>query len=414
MRVRRGRLLAAFEASGYRWLVASNFALWAAWTAEALTQGWLVLQLTDSPFWVGLVGAARGVGQVVFSVVGGTAADRFDRKRLVAFANVAAALISLALAALVAADRVELWHIVAASAVGGMLFALNGPTFSALTFDVVGGARILNATAFYFMGGAVPRIIAALAGGLLIDRLGLAPNFALVFVLYVAAAALVLQVRRPTAAATAHEPPLRALLTGLRYVGRTPAIRGALVLSLVTEVFGFAYLWMLPVVARDVLVVGASGLGFLTAAVAGGQLVASLSLASVGDVRRKGRLLVTSAFAFGVAIVAFALTDRFAASLVLAFVVGSAASTYDSAMAAVLQVAVSPEMRGRVLGLYVSTWGASQVGGLIVGALATGIGVPLALALSGAVVALNALRANRLVDVLTPEHARPLVTPDEA
>jgi MFS family permease len=397
------RLFAAFEASGYQWLVASNFAAWAAWTAEALTQGWLVLQLTDSPFWVGLVGAARGVGQIVFSIIGGAFADRFDRRGLIVFANVASGVISLALAGLAATGAVEIWHVVAAASIGGMLSAIIGPTFSALTFDVVGGTRILNATAFYFMGGAIPRMIAALTGGLLISQWGVAPNFVLVFVLYVFAALCVVPIRRRAVVRTL-EPPLRSLLAGLRYVSQTPVIRGALVLSLVTEVFGFAYLWMLPVIARDVLVVGATGLGYLTAAVAAGQLLSSLALATFGDVRRKGLLLIASTFAFGLAVAFFALSPWFAVSLVLALVVGGLASVYDSAIATVLQVAVSAEMRGRVLGLYVSTWGASQVGGLIVGAAATFVGVPASLALSGAVVALNAVRAISSVELLTPEH----------
>jgi MFS family permease len=398
------RLFAAFEAPGYQWLVASNFAAWAAWTAEALTQGWLVLLLTDSPFWVGLVGAARGVGQIVFSIIGGAFADRFDRRALIVFANVASGLISLALAGLAASGAIEIWHVVAAASIGGMLSAVIAPTFSALTFDVVGGTRILNATAFYFMGGAIPRMIAALTGGILISQWGVAPNFVLVFVLYVLAALCVLPIRRPAVMRTL-EPPLRSLLAGLRYVARTPAIRGALVLSLITEVFGFAYLWMLPVIARDVLLVGATGLGYLTAAVAAGQLLSSLALAAFGDIHRKGMLLIASTFAFGVAVAFFASSQWFAVSLVLALIVGGLASVYDSAIATVLQVAVSAEMRGRVLGLYVSTWGASQVGGLIVGAAATVVGVPVALAMSGAVVAINALRAIPSVELLTPAHA---------
>ncbi len=390
MRARARASLTSFDIPAFRWLVLSNYALWGAWTVETLTQGWLVLELTDSPFWVGAAVGVRGINQLVFSLVGGAIADRVDRRHLLIVANFIGAAGALAVAVLVVGGWIELWHVLVSLAVAGVVSAIVNPTFSALTFDVVGPARILTANAFYFMGGAVLRVAAALVAGFALDRLGVGPSYLLVAAIYALGAASVWPLK--AAARELHtEPALRAMGSGLRYALGTPAIRSALYLSLITEIFGFAYMFMMPVLARDVLVVGATGLGALTAAAAAGQFLAMVALASLGDVRRKGALLVGSTLGFGLAVAGFSLSPWFALSLVLAAAVGATASLYDSSMATTLQVTVSTEMRGRVLGLYAATWGSSQLGGFAVGALATVVSVPLALALFGAVVAANAL-----------------------
>lgn len=144
--------------------------------------------------------------------------------------------------------------------------------------------------------------------------------------------------------------------------------------------------------ARDVLQVGAVGPGYLAAAAGVGQLLAMIGLASVGDVRAKGRLLLGSTGAFGLAIVCFAAAPTFPIALVSVMVVGGAAAMYDSAMGTVIQMVVDPEMRGRVLGLLVATFGSNQVSSFGLGSLATLWGAPLALGMCGVLVLANSLR----------------------
>ena len=168
-------------------------------------------------------------------------------------------------------------------------------------------------------------------------------------------------------------------------------MRGLLGLSLAIESFGFSYQYMLPVLARDVLRVGAFGLGNLSAAGGVGQLVATLRVAARGDVPRKGTIMVTSAFAFGVGLILFGLSPWFLASLVLIGIVGYAGSVYDATMSTVLQLSAREAMRGRVLGLYYATFGLNQLGALGIGAAAAVLGLPTALAVAGALVPLCAL-----------------------
>jgi MFS family permease len=285
MRARLRRVFTPFEAPGYRYIAASNFFFGASWTIDALVQGWVVLVLTDSPFWVGAAAGIRGTSQLLFSVAGGTLADRFDRRRVLTLTYVFLALVSSALGILAVSGALTLWGVIPLLILGGAI-GLVGPASSAMVHDVVGSSRLLNASAFSFLNGAVVRTVTGVAGGLALDRLGIAPSYFIVATLFLVTGASLLPLRIPrhVRGASARETSIAALRAGLAYARRTRAVRELLILSAATEVFGFAYLFVLPVLARDVLLVGATGLGALTSASAAGQFVAMASLGMLGDV----------------------------------------------------------------------------------------------------------------------------------
>ena len=408
MRERARRFFIAFQSPGYPFIAASGLAFSAGWTIEALCQGWLVLQLTDSPFWVGAAAGIRGTSQILFGLVGGTVADRFDRRRILWAAFTTHAVACLALAAAVLAGPPPLALVLALVSLSGVSGAVS-PSMQAIVYDVVGPTRLLNAGAFSFLAGAVVRTAAGIVTGLILDRYGIAPGYALAAVALTVASLVLFPLharhRRPSDAAS-HEPPLAALRAVVRYARHHTQIRDLLVLSIVTEAFGFAYLFVMPVLARDILHAGATGLGALTAASATGQFVAMIGLAASGDVRRKGALLVASTAAFGIAVAALAVSPVLVLSIAFALCAGASGSLYDTSIATLVQLTTSREMRGRVLGLYVATYGMSQVGGFIVGAAATVLTVPVALALAGAAVAANAARCVPTIARLDPARHR--------
>ncbi|MBI4313036.1 MAG: MFS transporter [Chloroflexi bacterium] len=381
-----------FRVTGYRWLLGNALASSAAWTVEGLAQGWLVLTLTDSPFWLGVVVGVRGVSQTVCSILGGPLVDRLDRRKLLIVNNALASLLALGLAGLVLSDSARVWHVLLFVLAGGAIGALNGPSFNALTYDVVGPQRLLQGAAFRFMSGGLVRVFAALAGGYIIGLLGIGQSYVVVAAAYLLGAASLLPVRADRRPAEAKESPLRSLMAGVSYAFGTPPVRSLLFLSLMTEFFGFSYQYMKPVIARDALQVGAVGLGYLEAASALGSVAAMVGVSALGDFRRKGWLLLGGAFGFGLGIALFGLSPWYALSLPLAALVGGSGAVYDSTMSTVTQMTASAAMRGRVLGLYVATWGTNQLAGFGLGALGSVIGVPLALAMSGTVVAANAVR----------------------
>ncbi|MGH2372081.1 MAG: MFS transporter [bacterium] len=195
----------------------------------------------------------------------------------------------------------------------------------------------------------------------------------------------------PTQSRQPQAPFLAATREGLTYALRTPRIRRYLWLSLLTESFGFSYNSMLPVMARDVLRVGGVGLGYLTAASGLGQVAATLAIAGRRRFADEQRVVTATAFGFGVFVALFGLSPWFPLSLVLAVVFGAFAAVYDAAMATVLLMLSSDAMRARVQGLYNSTIGFNQVSGFGVGILATLLGAPVALAISGTIAAVSAL-----------------------
>lgn len=381
----------AFDAPGFSWLWLQSLFSSITWTLEILSNGWLVLQLTDSPFWVGAVAGARGIGLFAFSVPAGAITDRFDRRRLLVITQLvpAAALAILAPLAIHGAARV--WHVALFSLLAGLSAAIDRPASSGLLYDLVGEERLLNASVFRFMAGSLVRMFGAVAGGYVIDRLGIGQNYVLAGVAHLAAAGCVLALPAPGTLTAATEPFWHAVRDGFRYAVRTPQVRQFLFLSLMTEGFGFSYNSMMPVMARDVLGVGALGLGYLTAASGIGQLLATLGLASRGDVANKHRFTVRTAMGFGLAIALFGLSPWYHLSLVLVGLVGVMGSLYDAGMGTTLLLIASDAMRARVQGFYSSTIGFNQVTGFGVGLIATLLGAPIALAISGSIAAGSAL-----------------------
>lgn len=361
------------------------------WTAEAIATGWLVLQLTDSPFWLGAVAGIRGLTQLVFSVLGGTVADRTELRRLLVRNQRFNGLLSASVGLLVVAGQVQLWHIVVFQILAGLLTAMNAPANQVLMYETVGPSRLLSSRALAFLVMGISRILSALIAGSLIQAFGISLAYFFVASGYLFGSLALLGIA-PSAARRHTEGTARSLLEGLKYSMRTEPVREVLLLSLVTEAFGFSHMPMVPVMARDVLAVGAVGLGYLTAASGAGQLAATFLLANAGNVRRKDLLLLIAAFSYGAAILLFALSPWFAISLVLSLAIGAAGGIYDSAIATLLQMIVRGNMRGRVVGLYTATWGSNQLGSFGLGVLATLIGTPGAIASFAAVVALSALR----------------------
>ena len=154
----------------------------------------------------------------------------------------------------------------------------------------------------------------------------------------------------------------------------------------VSEMFGFSYIVMLPVIARDVLNVGVSGLGFLQSAGGIGALVGTISVASLGDFKSKATILAITSSGAGLGLIFFALSPWFITSLIMAFFVGGTIMAYDATMATLLQLVSSDEMRGRVLGLYGLTFGFTPVGGFISGSIATIISAPVAIGMGGVII----------------------------
>lgn len=377
--------------------------LWASGAVGAIggvmfmvAHGWLALTVSNSAFWVGAAAGMGGLGLVSFSTLGGVLADRVSRRKLVIGGGLAQAGMALVLAVLILTDHVRLWQVLAVALAVGVVDAVRLPAFLALTVDVVGLSMLLKANAANFAAIGVAGMVAPLAAGALVSIWGIEWVYVAMCAAYLAGSAVLVAMPDPAPAPTAQggprSSPWLSLKQGARYVLTTPAVRTLILMELVGEVFGWAHIWMLPVMARDVLDVGASGLGYLMSASFAGMLVTTLIISSVGELGDKGRAAVIGYGGFGLFLVLFAASRYFPLSLALIAAAYAVVAVYEATLFTLVQTIVPDEMRGRVISFQMTTWGLTGVSGFHTGAIASRVGAPLAIAIGGTVVVLNAVR----------------------
>jgi len=366
---------------------------------QSVAQGWLVLQLTNSAYYVGLVSALGSLPVLLVSLPAGVFADRSNRRRVVVVTQMLALVQALVLAGLIWMHRVELWHVAAAAVFLGLVNAVDIPTRQSLIFDLVGKDDLMNAIALNSSAFNAARIIGPAIGGILIGGIGIAACFFLNGVSYVAVIAGLLAMRLP---AWSPPPPagdgLARFREGARFILGDRATRALVLNTALLSIFGFPYLVLMPVFARDVLHVGAAGLGFLMASVGIGAVVAALGVAAFGPRLPKGRLLVWGGPAFGLAIAAFALTPWVPLAVAILVVSGGAMVANNAVTNTLLQTIVPDGLRGRVMGAYTFVFvGMAPLGAYQAGWLAERVGVQVAVAAGGLVCALASLALWRLV-----------------
>ncbi len=367
------------------------------WQVQTVAQAWLVYEMTDSTALLGLVGLAQAVPTIVLTLFGGVVADRVDRRRLIMATQAATGLLILLLALLVATDLVRLWHIFAIALLVGAVWAFDQPARMALIPHLVERDDLMNAVAMGSMVWQSSRIVGPAIAGLIIGLVGIAPCFYLTTAGMLVMVLAVRAVRLPPIAPSSDgRNVLQNLVEGIGYIVGNPIFSTLIGLTFFNSLFGMSYVIMLPVFARDVLVVGSEGYGFLMGISGVGALLGTMVLASLGNVRRKGLLMLAGATGFGSLIVLFALSRVFPLSMGLLFAMGAVNSMYMTTVNTLLQSLVPDGLRGRVMGIYGLTWSLMPVGGFVAGAFAAAfadpaVGAPLAIGLGGALVAAMAL-----------------------
>ena len=360
--------------------------------------GWLTLTVTDSAFWVGAVSGAAGGSTILFSTVSGVLADRLNRKYLILMTLVCQALVASALAALIFTEQIQLWHILLASVIDGGMMSIRVPSRMALIMDIAGRRNIQNATAANLAAMTGTGIIIPPLAGRLIETQGITWAYvamAAAFVLSTVMLTLLSGVKGAERRGVAS--PVQDFTEGVKYVFTTPAVRLLVLLMLTSEIFGWAHEAMIPVMAREVLETGPAGVGYLIAAGSAGALLSSLILSAVGDISRKGVVLIGGYIGFGAFLILFALSKSLILSLALICAAWASVAMYETMLSTLLQTSVPNEMRGRVLSFQTFTWGISGVSGFQTGAIAAILGAPLAIGIGGGVLVLNGLRQVRAI-----------------
>ena len=391
------RLFAAMANRNYRWYwLCAGFSS-ISMSIGMITQGWLVLEITDEPYWVGLIAALMGVGHVGFGLFGGVMVERWDKRKVLIGVQVLSGLVALAVSLIIFADRLDLWHLAVAAVLQGVLMSVRLPSGNTMVYLMVGRKVILNALASQHIALNLSRVVGSVVAGSSIDGLGFEYAYLFMAISAWLGGLMVVMVRGDYRSLASVEPFWRSAMEGLRFAWSRAPIHWLLLMSVLMELLGFSFLVMLPVMARDVLGVSATGLGVLSAANAIGATVSTVIVAALGDFRNKQALLIFTAMGAGLSILLFALSPWFAVSLALSALVGATLMSYDATMGTILQLLTTDAVRGRVLGLYGLTFGFTPLGGFMQGIIASVYSAPLALGMAGTVIVVYVIGMRRFL-----------------
>ena len=392
--------LTPFASTAYRYLFVGTMLTMTGNFMQQVAQGWLIYDLTDSPTWLGIVSFARGIPMLFLALPAGVVVDRFDRRKVMIVAQALTALVAVVLAGLIATGLVQPWHVAVTALLGGCLFVLIIPSRQALVPTTVERSQLGKAIALMSTGQNSGRVIGPALAGLLIAALGVATSFAVQaggFVLALLCAFMIGP--RPAAAKAREVSAVQSLMQGLAYVWHDPTVLALVSLQAIPSAIIMPYVQLLPIFSRDILHTGPEGLGTLMMANGVGSVLGAVSMVMLPS-RRQGPFLFASLAIFGLLLALFAISTSFPLSLGLMGLMGVAQATYLATNQTLVHLTTPDELRGRVMSVYMMSWGLMPLGSLFQGVMADWFGAPIVAAtagvLSGLVVLVVVLRAPKL------------------
>lgn len=356
MGVAAGGVMQVMRHRNYRlfWLgfLVSNAGAW----IQSVAQAWLVYEISQSAGWLGAIGFIRAFPLILLSLIGGTVADRFPKRRILFLSQSVLLMNSLLLGTLTALGWVQVWHVILLSTLSAAAQAFDQPARQSLVPRLVGKEDLhqaisLNAIAF---NGAA--LFGPSLTGLLVPWLGLAGCFFLNAATFGAVfLALWLMEFPPHTERQRTQTMMQDLVEGLRFVSRSPVILALITMAAVTSFFARPYQPFIAVFAKDVLHGDVGLAGLMQAAPALGTVLFMLVVASLGNIQWKGKLLLGAGFIFTLALTGFAWSSNVYLTLGLLVVVGGSNMTWQTTINTLLQSNVTDEMRGRVMSTYTIT-----------------------------------------------------------
>jgi MFS family permease len=354
-------------------------------------QFWLIYQLTGSPLALGYVGLASGVPAICLNLFGGVSADKFDPRRLIMTTQgITASLICL-LATLTLLDAVQVWHVLAIAFFVGAVEAFDQPARQSLYPHLIDRRVMVSAVALNSAIWQGTRIIAPAMAGFIIAWAGTAVAFYLASLGFFTMAAVTYSLHVRPLTRGARGSAVHDILEGLTFIRQNSIFSLLIAMTFFHSFFGLTYITLMPVLAVDILQVGARGQGLLMGMGGVGSLLTTLWLSSRSRIGSKGWLIIGSGVMSGLAVATLGLTSEFVRSFALAlavmFVIGVCNTIYTTSIQSSLQMLVPDRMRGRIMGFYGMTYNITPLGGMLAGAVADFSSAPFAIAAGGLAVA---------------------------
>lgn len=384
---------------------------------QSVAQGWLVYSLTGSPLYLGLVATAASIPVLLFTLIGGVAADRFTKRSLIIVTQALSIIPALVLAILTDLKLIGIWQIIVIALVLGTINAFDIPARQAFVAEMVHKGHLLNAIALNSAAFNSARIIGPVAAGLIIASMGITACFyinAISFLGVIAALFLIHEKGRPERTSEIMPEqsagrPLGAaaaflldLLKGLRFVQKEKDILRIMLLVSIFSLLGIPFVTFLPVFAESILKVGAKGLGFMAGATGCGATAAALTIAFRRDIDRKGLFMYISGLIFASALLAFSFSRNYYVSVAILAFAGWGAISLFAVANSFIQLATPDALRGRVMSVYTLVFlGFAPVGNAIVGFMSNIFGTPNTLFVSSLICLLTVIKFSGYLRDLT-------------
>ncbi len=345
----------------------SNIGTW----MQNVAQSWLVLTLTaNSAFWLGVVGFAGSIPFLLFTLFGGVIADRVNKRRLLLVTQTVMMILAFILATLTWFKVITVWEVVALSFLNGMAMAMNAPSYQAMVPRLVPRKDLTNAIALNSAQFNLSRILGPTLGGYAMALLGMAGNFFLNGLSFLAVLWALTRIRYPVEAEREHPGLLDSMRQGFNYLRGEPQMHVLIWMTATVSFLAVPFITFIPFFARMQLHLDESGLGWLLAASGFGAVLGAVTVAAMGVIRQRGKVVVIAGVFFFAAIVCFCYSQVFALSACFAFVEGFSAILMISCFNIAIQHLSSDEMRGRVMSIYGTAFlGLPPLGALLAGEL---------------------------------------------
>ncbi len=377
---------------------------------QSTAQGWLVYSLTKSPFYLGLVATAASVPVLFFTLIGGVAADRLMKRKLLVITHALSIIPALSLAVLIDLKIVTVWQIIVFAALLGTVNAFDVPARQSFLIEMVQKGRLLNAIALNSAAFNGARIIGPFIAGITIASIGVAACFYVNTVSFLAAIIALLMIRTGSGEGkglSARPAPenrtagglvifFQDLKEGLSFVKGERDVFRILLLVATFSFLGIPFVTLLPVFAEDILKVGPRGLGVLAGSSGLGALAAALFIAFKGEIERKGRLMTWAGITFGAALLFFSLSRDYLASAIILVFAGWGVVSFLAVANSFVQLRTPDVLRGRVMSVYALVFlGIAPLGNAVMGSVAHMAGTGRAVSIGAALCLLAILLSSK-------------------
>ncbi|MDF1857031.1 MFS transporter [Pseudooceanicola sp.] len=393
-----------------RYFIGSTISVPGNWM-QMTAQAWLVLDLTGSPIALAWVTTLQFMPIMLFSLLGGALADRFQRRKLLIGTQIVGAFQAMAFALILISGSMELWHIFALATLLGLVNAMDQPLRQAFITDLVPASALPNGIALNALSMNIGRVVGPALGGVVLAFFGPASAFflnAVTFVIFAFSLSRIRPQHLSSSARSIRTTLIADVREGLGFAMKTPAVRVLLVATGFIGLFGQNFSTMVPLVAELLLHVTKAQFGLLNSCLGLGSIAAALSLAGAGvpTVRR----ILLAGLSFGLLLISIALTDALWLSCVLFFGAGAAAVTFSTSVQTSFQLLTPAHMRGRLASMVtLLIVGSSPIGAMLTGVVAEQGAVWLAVALNGAMCILGIALSARQALALTRKGRSPRI-----